>query len=52
MSLEKVTFPKMGMTAFKEGKPADYICFVSEGDFEVIKEDLSHMDHRIFNFVE
>jgi hypothetical protein len=52
MSLEKVNFPKIGMTAFKEGQPSDYICFVAEGEFEVIKEDLSKMDHRLFGFVE
>ena len=42
----------MGLTAFKEGHSADYICFIAEGEFELIKEDLSHMDHRLFNFVE
>jgi hypothetical protein len=52
MSLERVTFSKMGLTAFKEGHSADYICFIAEGEFELIKEDLSHMDHRLFNFVE
>jgi CRP-like cAMP-binding protein len=40
------------MTAFKEGQPTDYISFVVDGEFEVIKEDLSKMDHRIFGFVE
>ena len=51
-SLVKVKYSKIGHKVMAEGHPVDYICFIESGEMEVVKEDLSRMDTRIFSFVE
>jgi CRP-like cAMP-binding protein len=52
-ALEVVKFEKIGMTVCKQAHPAEYVYFVKEGEFEMIKDDLSSgLDHRLFSFVE
>ena len=53
LALEVVKFEKIGMTVCKQGNPAEYVYFIKEGEFEMVKDDLSSgLDHRLFSFVE
>ena len=50
--MKVVTFNSKGQYVFKEGEESNYIAIVKDGEFEVVKQDLSSMDPNLFTFLK
>lgn len=49
--LQLKTYDCAGTTVLKEGDPSEYIALIKDGEFQVCKEDMRQVDHRILEFL-
>ncbi len=49
--MEEVVIQQRGVKIIKEGDPADFLIFIKEGDYTIIKETLSEDDLEMLSFL-
>ena len=50
-SLKLSSYERVGEYVLTEGEPADQVCIIQSGLFEIVKKDLNGLDDKIMSFL-
>lgn len=50
--LDIVHYKQRGLTVLKENQPSEYVVFVKQGSFQIVKECFTHSDKQLLDFLD